>query len=122
MKDQFKDISVLKTNLQFECNYINKTHFSWPKLKKIKSSSDDFIIKYKFSCLVEEPWDCINFSLLPITDIHFKPLYQSGIKLTKEKYKDIMSLLNFIPSVHHEFFSRLEYEDNFEEGVEEFPE
>ena len=46
-------------------------------------------------------------SIEDIKKYKLQPLYNSEIKIKKQKYKDLMEQLQYIPPVHHEFYKSL---------------
>ncbi|KAF2343175.1 hypothetical protein FHG87_026069, partial [Trinorchestia longiramus] len=40
------------------------------------------------------------------TDLHSSV---KSVKISQEKYQDLMTLLQFVPEVHHEFYMDLKY-------------
>lgn len=63
---------------------------------------------YKYSNNDFVKFFCVNYS----KRVMAKPkilgqLYPNGNDLSKEKYKDLMELLQFIPPIHHEFYKNL---------------
>lgn len=119
MKSKFYDISQLTKKFNFRNVDEDKEKFSWLKLKKIQVSADNFIMRYKYSCIDSEPWKTIDFSRnYTLSDDEILSLHESGIKIKKEKYLDILSLLKFVPSVHHDFFLKLKHDgqDEYDES------
>lgn len=48
----------------------------------------------------------------PFREISLECLFPDGKKISKAKYDDLMDLLKFIPKQHHDFFKKLEFEQN----------
>lgn len=123
MEGRFRDVSSLTKNLQFRTSDCDGNKFSWLKLKWLQVSSENHIMKYKLSCSPDEPIKTIDFSKnidLINSDIFDLPiLYNVPPKISKEKFKDIQSLLQYIPPIYHQYFESLPHHDNNSDNLED---
>ena len=121
MENKFKDFAQLTNILKFRKFNESNAKFSWLQLKKLRVTCENFVLQYKYSCREDEQWQSINLSNLSTDiEIDLAVLYPNGIKVKNEKYRDIMSLLPYIPSVHHDFFLKLKNEESHDDELEEF--
>ena len=115
MKGKFQDISTLSKQHIFRSVNTNGDKFNWLKLKWLRISSDsNGIMEYKESCAEDEPVKYIDFSGRNVEEeVHdIPPLYEVPPQISQEKFKDIQSLLQYVPPVYHSFYENLPHKSN----------
>lgn len=85
------------------------SQFQWLRFKK----EEPLTIYFKKS--LNEDLEFEKFSMVkpkcgrPSTNFTLKPLHEVPPKITTAKYKDIQTLLQFLPPIHHEFYLNLKH-------------
>lgn len=122
MADKFYDISTLTKQHTFRSFNSNGEKFNWLKLKWLRISSDNSIMEYKESCNADEEIKFIDFSPSVKNtsySIDLTPLYNNDPpKISQEKYKDIKSLLQFVPPVYHSYYENLPHKTGTTDELE----
>jgi hypothetical protein len=122
MKDKFLDVSQLAANHKFRNVDCHGNKFSWLAMKWLRVTHGSSILEYKTSCNPDEPVRKIDFSRsAEIIDEEFNVLYKEPLKISNEKYKDIMSLADYIPNVFSKYFKEIPHEEKPSNRHEDLP-
>ena len=111
MKGKFLGVNNLQSYLNFRAldNFGKK--LSWLSLKKIQIRKDSpLTMKFKYTNDLDEQYRTINLrrrKQKSLKSIKLPTLYNDPIKISLEKYKDLQSLLQYIPPIHHSFYKNL---------------
>ena len=114
MQGKFLEFSDLQKNLTFrKCNE-NSEKFLISKVKWMKVTKENpEVLEYKISNDPNLSSMKINFAKRgapPVADFVPVKLYENSVKLSLEKYNDIISLLPYVPSIYHSDFVNLPHE------------
>lgn len=113
-KHLFKNISISdRLKVRHSSHKHNKiiSKFQWLRFEK----SNPLVVSHKSSVEESEPFAAYDMmkpkaiGLPPSNILALKPLYESKFKIDSAKYKDLQSLLDFIPPVHHQFYKNLQH-------------
>lgn len=122
MKDNMFDVTKLTANHSFRHSDLESNKFSWLKLKALEVNSESAIMAYKFSSCKDERWKEIDFFRKETScSTELEKLYNGGLPIKKKKYDDVISLLNYIPGINHDFFLRMRHDGQEEENAEVYP-
>lgn len=83
--------------------------FQWLRFKK----EDPFTVFYK--CSLNEDLEFESYDMRqpkvgrPHSTFTLNPLYESPVKITTAKFKDLQSLLQFLRPIHHGFYKNLKH-------------
>ena len=119
MKGKFKDFSQFNNKFKNK-NDMNET-FNRLKVKAFRVSKGSPIVEYKCGSEINEPFKKIHFVNKEINlNTHVPdPLYNSPIPLNFLKYRDILSLVQFVPQNYVEYFKNLPHSTtDFDDDIE----
>lgn len=121
MRGNFFEFSALSQFFSLKCTNTKGERFNWLKLKWFQVSAEQNFVAYKESCNQLEEIKMIAFNRsIPADSFCPSPLYQDLIPLKFVKYKDLMSLLPYIPSVYTPLYKSLPHSnDKDEDDIEE---
>lgn len=104
-KEDFLSVEGMNDNLKDCVTGISK--FQWLRFTK----SDPCTVYYKYSVDDTEAFTAYNMRKSnvgrPSNIFALKPLYDSPVKIDTKKYKNLQSLLEFVPPIHHSFYKDL---------------
>jgi len=114
------DVHEMNQNLFFDFNFLLKHKY---QVKKKNEQGDPFIfrnvkwfryikentniVKYKTSLNTEEEFQEMNMMKRKSINSPLPKAYEDTLPISDEKKKDIISLLNLIPEVYHDFYKNL---------------
>lgn len=105
--DDFLSVEEMCDNLKDSVVGISK--FQW--LRYVKS--DPFVVLYKKSVNETEPFKSYEMKKpkigRPCENFTLKPLYSSPLVIDTAKYKDLQTLLEFVPPIHHQYYKNLKH-------------
>lgn len=105
--DDFFSVEQMNDSLKDAVTGISK--FQWLRFEK----RDPFTVYYKCSLddtKAFQSYDMRNPKVgRPNNAFTLRPLYDSPVKILTAKYKDLQSLLEFLPPVHHDFYKNLKH-------------
>jgi len=91
----------------------DKDAFVFKDLKWLRYTKENkAIVKYKTSLDPNAPFFKLNLSKNKEVPMVIPIAYTNPLGITKEKKKDLMSLLIFIPEVYHDFYKNLKTNKN----------
>lgn len=101
-------VSVEKMNDSIKVSVVGISKFQWIHFEKNKP----YILFYK-NCLNEDlPFQQMDLresknAGRPSAKFTVTPLYESLLPITTKKYKDLQTLLQFLPPIYHDFYTNL---------------
>ena len=113
MEGKFKNLSSLCQDHYFRSVDLQQDKFSWLKMKWLQVNGENSVMSYRNSCNEEEPIKTIDFTPRIDNDgskldaFELPNIYIDPPKISQAKYKDIQSLLPYIPPIHHSYFQNL---------------
>ena len=119
--DLFFSSKSLEVNITNRKVNVKNDKVEWLKIRRLKLQREHpKLLFYTYNCL-EDVFCALDIAkksrrgrpirLFPDT---LEPLYPEGRKISKDKVKDLKSLLKFVPPQHHQFYMSLQGE---EEGI-----
>lgn len=123
-REDFKSVFNLEKCVTRRKKNGNNDPVSWLKIQWIRIlKQEPFVLYYKETLSEDFPFSSLNLKPaktgrpLALNRVDMEMLYQQPRKITKEKKKDMLDLLPYIPPVHHPFFQNLVTDDNVEEDI-----
>ena len=92
----------------------NEEKFLWPSIHHMRFHKGSMKMSFREKSFGEEPFRCVdlakrNVKLFDLQRHELEQLYSSELKISGEKYSDLMDQLNFIPPCHHPFYTSLKH-------------
>lgn len=101
-------VSVEKLSDSIKGSVVGISKFQWIHLEK----NNPCTLFYK-NCLNEDlPFQQMDMrepktAGRPSAKFTVTPLYESPLPITTKKYKDLQTLLQFLPPIHHDYYTKL---------------
>ena len=115
MHGNFKDFTEAQKGLTFRKDNESSEKFLISQIKWMRVTESGSVMEYKNTNDPAAPIMKINFKKRGYNNslAKFIPqkLYDVPIKLSLEKYKDLLDLLPYIPSVNHAYFNNLPHDN-----------
>lgn len=119
-RDDFKSCEQLQSIITNRKVSQKNEKIDWTNMQKIINNRQNpfDLISEKYSVSRVQP---ITVSLkkrgkrnaaIKFSCVNFTPLYTRGRPIKKEKYDDLLKLMEFVPSAYHRFFNTLTYEND----------
>lgn len=122
MENKMFDFSILCSKYNFKSKSSDGEKLKWRELRDFTVRSGNNVIEFSYSHLPDAQVSTVNLGDYAAEPLSFSRLYGSKIKLSKEKYKDILSLLKFIPQAYSGYLTDLPHQqDDSAVNVEEHP-
>ena len=119
MEGKFFDFSQLSTRHFFNSSSPSSEKFDWDKLRDLMVTGDTGVIQFYTSHSPDSQMQQINFGL--VHPFEPAPLYPNGLKISRKKYQDIMSLLKHIPNIYAQELVLLPHEEENSDCWEAHP-
>lgn len=105
MKGQFVNINALTSNATYNNKHTTSTDkFNFSKMTSFTVSKNSNIVQY-----TERGSDVVHSLTYPQHDVTELSLADTTCPISKEKYKDLMSLMSLIPNVYKDFYENLSH-------------
>ena len=126
MKGKFLNISKLVETHTFRQNNCAGVKFNWLKLKWLRiCKSNPTVMEYRTTHDLTSVVESYDFSIrknLRFSErTNLETLYPVPVKISSEKYNDLISLLPFVPEVYHSYFRQLPFSGPNKKQVETHP-
>lgn len=122
MKGKFLNVSQLAANHKFKNIDSQGNKFSWLAMKWLRVTEGSSIMEYKTTCHPEEPVKKIDFTRSGVIfNDELDSLYHDPLKISHEKFKDIMSLSDYIPNCFSAYFKEIPHEEKSSHRYEGLP-
>ena len=120
--EDFKSFNMVKSAIVNRKKTIDKEKVDWLQMRWIWfEQSHPFWIQYRFTHNELEPWKTIDVKRRQkgrppdLGRIALPLLWEEPRGVDHKKLSDIMSLLEFVPPIHHDFYKKLEVSGTGEE-------
>ncbi|KAL7633831.1 UNVERIFIED_CONTAM: hypothetical protein RMT77_015787 [Armadillidium vulgare] len=119
MNGKMINFDELTSEFTFRTTNTDHDPFSWLEMKYLEINVNSKIMKYKTTNDPRASVFKIDFSKpdeKPLHSITLKPSYLKGVPISKVKYDDLQSVLQYVPPCHHKFYQDLPHEVQPENG------
>jgi len=108
MKNKMLKFETLVKNRRFNNSKTsNGEKFNFLKLKSFRVTKNSNLIYYTTMTDRQRYLNNLEYPLIDVTQLKEVPSCSSSVEISSEKFRDIMSLLRFIPAENHEFYESL---------------
>lgn len=115
-RDDFISTKALETNITNRKIGIDKSKVEWLKIQwMLYNKSHPFSMFFKYSNEPEVLFTEVNFSKRSsqsTSNFELEILYPEGRKISPEKKKDLLCLLEYVPPIYHYFYQQLKVSSN----------
>lgn len=110
-KEHFFSTKKLETNITNRKVTVERSKVMWLKMQWLKfHKMHQFKIFFKYSNNTDVLFESVDVSKRnskSLAGIELDLVYPDGKEISKEKKKDLIELLEYVPPVHHEFYKNI---------------
>ena len=125
-RPDFISLAEIKKSIVNRKVTINREKVEWLKIRWIRVTKDNQLqFQFRYTHNTLEGWKTVDLKRKGkgrppvIANIPLPELYSGGRAINQKKMDDLSSLLQFVPPVHHRFYTMLRSEDGTMSGDSE---